>query len=407
MRWSNLLNRKSGKNAHKMSNPSKSFRPRLLHLEDRCVPALSLRYSLDGGTTFVTVDDGDTGVMVGHAMDTNALANEISVNIGTSQLTATGGGSSTPTSGSLRVGLSGSGSIADVIVQATLTDITTGPLNQKFFYAFTGGNLGGGAIEMQQTWINSNNLAFAMVGDVANTDSLSPNYVPSGGSFSAASAYSMTTEIHASNISTSTSFSTDNNNVITGEPTSQGIGSTATIGFWQNRNGKSIIYQLNGGNATTGLGATAFGTWLATQFPNLYGASAGAGNNLNGLSNKAVHDYYLSLFSLSGLAKTRAQVMAVAIAAYVTNTSLNNTAAGQAAATAKGFQLSAGGTGAALYNVGTAGTILGFTANSVHTVNEILAAINTYVGVNGIDSQANSDINTIFAGINELWDISV
>jgi hypothetical protein len=172
----------------------------------------------------------------------------------------------------------------------------------------------------------------------------------------------------------------------------EGTGSTATIGFWQSPNGKKVIESLNGGKTATDLGG-----WLADNFPALYAS-------LDGKSNTQVYNHFKSLFALTGLNKTQAQVMAVALNCYVTDTTLNTTATGQECAEKYGFVLSAGGTGAALYNVGAAGATIGL-APGFHTVFDILKAVNTYKQNGG--NLANSDVNTIFEGINSnpAWHI--
>jgi hypothetical protein len=77
-------------------------------------------------------------------------------------------------------------------------------------------------------------------------------------------------------------------------PLSEGgvsAGQTATIGFWQNKNGQNLIKELNGGAA-----ATQLGNWVAATFPNMYGAGAGA-NNLAGKTNAQVASFYKTLFA--------------------------------------------------------------------------------------------------------------
>src|SRR5439155_5181760 len=83
-------------------------------------------------------------------------------------------------------------------------------------------------------------------------------------------------------------------------------GQTATIGYWQNRNGQNLILSLNGGAS-----ATQLGHWLAATFPNLYGA-------LGGMTNAGVAAFYKTLFARTsssapaGPPKTDAQVLATA-----------------------------------------------------------------------------------------------
>ena len=120
-------------------------------------------------------------------------------------------------------------------------------------------------------------------------------------------------------------------------------GQTATIGYWQNKNGQALISSLNGGPSSTSLG-----NWLASQFPNMYGVDA-ADRNLTGNTNAQVAAFYVTLFKTKG-PKIDAQVMATALAVYVTNTNLAGSSA-----TAYGFQVSSAGTGAATFSVGTSG----------------------------------------------------
>ena len=54
-------------------------------------------------------------------------------------------------------------------------------------------------------------------------------------------------------------------------------GLTATIGYWQNKNGQNLIKSLNGGETSTQLG-----NWLAATFPNMYAALAGKTNAAGG-----------------------------------------------------------------------------------------------------------------------------
>jgi len=135
-------------------------------------------------------------------------------------------------------------------------------------------------------------------------------------------------------------------------------GQTATIGFWQNRNGQRLIKSLNGSKYSTELG-----DWIATEFPNLYAGLAGK-------TNKEVTAYYKSLFrsfkkctrwGRSGPAKLDPQVMAVAFAVYVTNQGL----AGGNYGAAYGFEVTATGLGASSFDIdaavgaGTAETLFG------------------------------------------------
>jgi hypothetical protein len=181
-------------------------------------------------------------------------------------------------------------------------------------------------------------------------------------------------------------------------------GQTATIGFWHNSNGQTLIKSLNGGG-TAGT-ATALAHWLATNFANLYGASSGSDfgyGNLDGKTNAQIAAYFLTLFSQSGQ-KTEAQVLAVALAAYATNSTL----AGGTYAAGYGFTVNATGTGAATWNVGSNGAAFCVADNSTLTVLQLLQAVNNQA-VNGVLYNGNTakrnQANTVFSAINQTGDI--
>ncbi len=179
--------------------------------------------------------------------------------------------------------------------------------------------------------------------------------------------------------------------------TSLGHGMTATIGFWHNNNGQALIKSLNGGQT-----ATALGNWLATTFPNIYGNACGV-NNMTGKTNAQVAAYFLTLFNVTGQ-KLEAQVLATALAVYVTKSSL----AGGTMAASYGFTVNSTGTGAKTYNVGANGAAFGVANNTTLTILQILQATNSQ-SVNGVlyngDSTKRNMANTIYDGINTKGDI--
>jgi choice-of-anchor A domain-containing protein/uncharacterized repeat protein (TIGR01451 family) len=176
-------------------------------------------------------------------------------------------------------------------------------------------------------------------------------------------------------------------------------GDFATIGFWLNQNGQALIRQLDGGS-----GATALGNWLAANFPNLFGASIDPSNplerNLTNATNAAVASYYLTLFGSQGLNKTYAQVMAVALGAYATSSTL----AGGTYARPYGFNVAASGSGAAVVNVGSNGAALGLPNNQTQTVLALLRAADQAAASQTLKANLGA-VNTIFSGINQTGDI--
>ncbi len=136
-------------------------------------------------------------------------------------------------------------------------------------------------------------------------------------------------------------------------------GDTATIGFWGNKKGQALIKSLNGGPTST-----ALGDWLASNFPYLWGAGAGA-NNLTGQPNSTVASRFLALKKKKS--KVDAQILTTALAVYVTDSDL----AGDIG-TAFGFNVSADGLGAIKYNVGAYGAAIGLLNDTQYTVFELL-----------------------------------
>jgi PKD repeat protein len=165
--------------------------------------------------------------------------------------------------------------------------------------------------------------------------------------------------------------------------TSLGIGvqagQAAGIGFWHNKNGQALITSFNNGANDTTLSA-----WLATNFANLYGASAGA-NNLTGFTNAQVASFYLTLFNETG-PKADAQVLAAALDVYATTSSLGGTNATQ-----YGFTVDAFGLGASTYNVGSNGAAFGVANNTTLDVWQLLLGANAQA-VNGVLYNGNTTL---------------
>ena len=168
-------------------------------------------------------------------------------------------------------------------------------------------------------------------------------------------------------------------------------GDTATIGFWHNKNGQALIDGVNGGSSAKNLAS-----WLATNFPYLYGAKSG--NNLTGKTNADVAALFLTFFNVKG-PNTMAQVMGGALACYVTNSTL----AGSSIAAGYGFNVSASGTCAKTYNVGSNGTAIGLANNTSYTILQLLQQANLETQLGTFNANA---FNTIFDGINSKGDIN-
>ena len=187
-------------------------------------------------------------------------------------------------------------------------------------------------------------------------------------------------------------------------------GDTATIGFWQNKHGQSLIAQ----------GGTVLVDWLSANFNNIFGDS------LLAASGQDVADFYRNeLFrqkgkKSAGPAKVDAQFMAVAFATFFTNRNL----AGLLAADF-GFNVTDTGIGTKLVNVGTSGAAFGNDVedHSSLTIMQLLRATNALTDMpdgqsgfayiydmngDGIidpeEAQLRSMANQIYSDINEQGD---
>ncbi len=130
-----------------------------------------------------------------------------------------------------------------------------------------------------------------------------------------------------------------------------------TVTFWTGTNGQTLIDSF-GGSASS----TLLASWLATSFPNLYGASLGGGGRTN-------IDVAALVVGLAGSASTRAEaeILATALNVYATTASL-----GGGAGATYGFVATAAGLGAATWNVGTNGVALNLANNTTYTVWRLL-----------------------------------
>lgn len=178
-------------------------------------------------------------------------------------------------------------------------------------------------------------------------------------------------------------------------------GQTASIGFWNNKNGQALIKGLNGGGAN-GLGSTQLGNWLAATLPNIFGTTAGS-SNLTGKNNAYVAALFQSDFLVKGV-KLDAAVLATALSVYVTNATLDpNKLAAQ-----YGFTVSGDGVGTATFNVGSNGDAFGVTNNTTMTVLDLLLATNGQA-VNGLLYNGNATkrakANSVYSALLQGGDI--
>ncbi|HZI51548.1 MAG TPA: Ig-like domain-containing protein, partial [Terriglobia bacterium] len=188
----------------------------------------------------------------------------------------------------------------------------------------------------------------------------------------------------------------------------QQSGQTANVGFWQNNTGRALLQSLHGGPDST-----ALGNWLATNFSNMWGANAGA-SDLTGKTNVEVADFYSRSFArtkkemiqagLGGPVKMEAQVLAVALAVYVTDLDLAGTTA-----TSYGFHVDSFGIGARTFNVGNNGEVFDLADGTHARIFDLLLAANRHAH-NGIlydedhDGDSNNSLEVLFrTAANEVF----
>ncbi|MEZ6049891.1 MAG: SdrD B-like domain-containing protein [Planctomycetaceae bacterium] len=192
-------------------------------------------------------------------------------------------------------------------------------------------------------------------------------------------------------------------------------GDTATIGFWQNKHGQSMISQ----------GGPALVSWLNANFGNIFGSTLTDGSG--GDDAAEVASFYKNEFfkkKLTGTSKVDAQFMATALATFFTSSDLSggNVAAGY------GFNVTETGIGTKVLNVGTNGAAFGVVDNTNMTIMSLLLATNSLTDNDGVlnndndgyshvyDVDGDGDLdeyelslramaNTIYSTINEQGDI--
>jgi hypothetical protein len=147
---------------------------------------------------------------------------------------------------------------------------------------------------------------------------------------------------------------------------------------------------------------TQLGDWLAATFPHMFGASAGS-DDLAGKSNSAIAAFFQTQFVVHGQ-KLNAQVLATALAVYVTDPTLDSTGVG----TQYGFVVSGNGVATSTYNVGSNGAAFGVADNTTVTLMDLLLAMDSQA-VNGILYNGNTAkrnmANNVFNAINQAGGI--
>jgi hypothetical protein len=180
--------------------------------------------------------------------------------------------------------------------------------------------------------------------------------------------------------------------VVIGTPLPIQQGQTATANFWHGASGQQLLTSFNGGSS-----ATALGSWLAANFANLYGSTAGS-NNLAAMTNTQVASYFQGLYA-AGSQSLAVQVLTTALNVYATTLSLGGTAA-----VGYGFLVTGDGAGASTSNVGSSGAAFGVANNATLSVWQLLLATNSR-SRNGLfyngDATLSGEALSVFVGLNQ------
>ena len=172
---------------------------------------------------------------------------------------------------------------------------------------------------------------------------------------------------------------------------------TGSTAFWRGI-GQGLLLSLNGSSNATNLGS-----WLATNFPNLFGSSSGS--SLYGKTNAQVANAFNARFGDS--ARTvEAQAMASAFAIYASSSSLS----GGSYASAFGFHVTTSGIASRNVNVAGAGSSLGLSNNATTTLMDSLRRTDSRssAGVfNSGSSSARSAVRGLFDMVNDIGGIRI
>ncbi|HEV3339673.1 MAG TPA: SpaA isopeptide-forming pilin-related protein, partial [Pirellulales bacterium] len=166
--------------------------------------------------------------------------------------------------------------------------------------------------------------------------------------------------------------------------------------LWTTSNGQNLLNKLNGSSS-----ATSLALWLATTFPNLYGAGAGSHSLVNSGGSYFTDSQVVSAYSK--FAGGDQQVLSAALSVYTTSVDL----AGSASATSYakspvGLNTSLAGSGMDTYNVGVNGAAFGVANNTVATVMQLLVDVNANTSPG---ASVSSGANAVFSGINTIGNV--
>ena len=142
-----------------------------------------------------------------------------------------------------------------------------------------------------------------------------------------------------------------------------------TTALWSTSNGENLICKLNGSSSST-----QAAQWLATTFPNLYGAGCGTHSLVNSNGTCFTDNQVESAYSkFSG---NDQQVLSAALSVYCSSIDFAGASATNYAKSPVGLNTSGWGSGMDTCSVGNYGSSFGVANNTTLTVMQLLGALN-------------------------------
>jgi hypothetical protein len=159
-------------------------------------------------------------------------------------------------------------------------------------------------------------------------------------------------------------------------------GDTATIGFWQNKNGQALIQE----------GGQALVNWLDANFGDIFGSTFSDGSG--GDDAAEVASFYKNEFfkkKIKGTSKVDAQFMGLALSTFFTSSNLS----GGNVAASYGFNVTDTGIGTNLVNVGDNGAAFSVADYTDMALMALLLETNNLTGADS-DMDASEDYSQIY-----------
>ncbi|HTQ39236.1 MAG TPA: SdrD B-like domain-containing protein [Pirellulales bacterium] len=190
-------------------------------------------------------------------------------------------------------------------------------------------------------------------------------------------------------------LSADNDGTGTLKTKTVASGDFGTTALWSSTNGQNLIKKFDSGANSTDLAQ-----WLATSFPNLYGAGAGSHSLVN--SNGTYFTTTQVAAAYSKFSGGDQQVFSAALSVYATSIGLEGSTGASYAKSTVGLTTSLYGSAMDTVNVGSNGAAFGVANNTTLTVMQLLSYLNANTNAG---SSVSSGASSIFSSINATGNV--